>query len=98
MYGSGSVGVECSIFEQGASAGNVGNEKIVAQGKANPVALLLSSAIMLRHMQLPLFADKLDASVKYVMAQGQHRTKDIGGGSTTQQVVDAVIANLDRVE
>nr|GME02189.1 isocitrate dehydrogenase [NAD] regulatory subunit 1, mitochondrial isoform X1 [Ipomoea batatas] len=92
----GSVGAECAIFEQGASAGNVGNEKIVALEKANPVALLLSSAIMLRHMQLPSFADRLDASVKYVIAEGEHRTKDIGGSSTTQQVVDAVIANLDR--
>ncbi|KAK9038910.1 hypothetical protein V6N11_023751 [Hibiscus sabdariffa] len=37
-----------AVFEQEASAGNVGNEKLLVQKKANPVALLLSSAMMLR--------------------------------------------------
>lgn len=83
------------MFEQGASAGNVGKDKIVLENKANPVALLLSSAMMLRHLQFPSFADRLETAVKKVIFEGKCRTKDLGGKSTTQEVVDAVIANLD---
>ncbi|KAL5856243.1 hypothetical protein ACOSQ4_006045 [Xanthoceras sorbifolium] len=91
----GNVGADHAVFEQGASAGNVGNEKILEQKKANPVALLLSSAMMLRHLQFPSFADRLENAVKRVISEGKYRTKDLGGNSTTQEVVDAVIANLD---
>ncbi|KAM7261253.1 hypothetical protein ACFE04_026728 [Oxalis oulophora] len=92
---SGNVGADYAIFEQGASAGNVGKEKNVEQKNANPVALLLSSAMMLRHLQFPSFADRLETSVKRVIKDGKHRTKDLGGNSTTQELVEAVIAGLD---
>ncbi|GAA0149498.1 dehydrogenase [Lithospermum erythrorhizon] len=91
----GNVGAEHAVFEQGASAGNVGKESVVEKRKANPVALLLSSAMMLRHLQFPSFADRLESAVKRVIAEGKYRTKDLGGTSTTQEVVDAVISNLD---
>ncbi|GMP26974.1 hypothetical protein CsSME_00003175 [Camellia sinensis var. sinensis] len=90
----GNVGADHAVFEQGASAGNVGNMKVLEQKKANPVALLLSSAMMLRHLQFPSFADRLETAVKRVISEGKHRTKDLGGSSTTQEVVDAVIAAL----
>ncbi|CAL5376905.1 unnamed protein product [Camellia sinensis] len=92
---SGNVGADHAVFEQGALAGNVGNEKILEQNKANPVALLLSSAMMLRHLQFPSFTDRLETSVKRVISEGRYRTKDLGGDSTRQEVVDAIIANLD---
>jgi isocitrate dehydrogenase (NAD+) len=92
---AGNVGAEHAVFEQGASAGNVGNEKVAAQKTANPVALLLSSAMMLRHLQFPAFADRLEVAVEKVILEGKYRTKDLGGTSTTQEVVDAVIDALD---
>uniref|UniRef100_A0A7N0USP3 Isopropylmalate dehydrogenase-like domain-containing protein n=1 Tax=Kalanchoe fedtschenkoi TaxID=63787 RepID=A0A7N0USP3_KALFE len=91
----GNVGADHAVFEQGASAGNVGNERIIHSKKANPVALLLSSAMMLRHLQFPSFADRLECAVKQVIAEGNHLTKDLGGSSTTQEVVDAVIEALE---
>lgn len=91
----GNVGADHAVFEQGASAGNVGNEKLVQQKRANPIALLLSSAMMLRHLQFPSFADRLETSVKRVIAEGKYMTKDLGGDCTTQEITDAVIANLD---
>jgi isocitrate dehydrogenase (NAD+) len=51
--------------------------------------------MMLRHLQFPSFADRLETAVKRVISEGKCRTKDLGGDSTTQEVVDAVIANLD---
>lgn len=89
------MGAEHAVFEQGASAGNVGKESLLEQKKANPVAMLLSSAMMLRHLQFPSFADRLENAVKRVILEGKYRTKDLGGDSTTQEVVDAVIAKLD---
>ncbi|CAA3018927.1 isocitrate dehydrogenase [NAD] regulatory subunit 1, mitochondrial-like, partial [Olea europaea subsp. europaea] len=91
----GNAGADYAVFEQGASAGNVGNTNLVEQRRANPIALLLSSAMMLRHLQFPSFADRLETAVKHVISEGKYRTKDLGGDSTTQQVVDAVIAALD---
>ncbi|KAK2663395.1 hypothetical protein Ddye_001969 [Dipteronia dyeriana] len=76
---TGIVGAAHAVFELGVSAGNVGNDKIMEQKKENPVALLLSSAMMLRHLQFPLFADRLESSVKRVISE----------------VFDVVIANLD---
>ncbi|XP_024364593.1 isocitrate dehydrogenase [NAD] regulatory subunit 1, mitochondrial isoform X2 [Physcomitrium patens] len=90
----GNVGADHAIFEQGASAGNVGNERLVAGKTANPTALLLSSAMMLRHLQFPSFADRLEQAMMAVIAEGTYRTKDLGGTSTTQDVVDAVIDKL----
>ncbi|GAQ81631.1 isocitrate dehydrogenase [Klebsormidium nitens] len=91
----GNVGRDYAIFEQGASAGNVGNEKILAQKSANPVALLLSSAMMLRHLQFPSFADNLEQAVFGVLQEEKILTKDLGGSSTTQEFVDGVIARLE---
>jgi isocitrate dehydrogenase (NAD+) len=71
----GNVGADHAIFEQGASAGNVGNEKLVVKKRANPVALLLSSAMMLRHLQFPSFADRLEQAVMGVIKEGKFRTK-----------------------
>ncbi|KAJ0867132.1 putative isocitrate dehydrogenase (NAD(+)) [Helianthus annuus] len=90
----GNVGADHAVFEQGASAGNVGKQKFVERKTANPVALLMSSAMMLRHLQFPSFADRLENSVKSVILEGKYRTKDLGGNSTTQEVVDAVIGKL----
>lgn len=90
----GNVGAEHAVFEQGASAGNVGYEKLVQQKRANPIALLLSSSMLLRHLQFPAFADRLEQAVMGVIKEGVHRTKDLGGNSMTQEVVDAVIEKL----
>lgn len=95
MTFAGNVGAEHAVFEQGASAGNVGSEQILEQKIANPVAILLSSAMMLRHLQFPAFADRLETAVASVILEGKYRTEDLGGSSTTQEVVDAVIDALD---
>ncbi|GFY89758.1 isocitrate dehydrogenase 1 [Actinidia rufa] len=93
--GKGNVGADHAVFEQVASAGNVGKEKMVEQKTANPIALLLSSAMMLKHLQFPSFADRLETAVKHAISEGRFWTKDLGGDSTTQEVVDAIIAKLD---
>ena len=66
---------------------------MVKEEKANPVALLLSSAMMLRHLQFPSFS-RLETSVNRVIVEGEYRTKDLGGSRTTHEIVDAVIGYL----
>ncbi|XP_028768114.1 isocitrate dehydrogenase [NAD] regulatory subunit 1, mitochondrial-like [Neltuma alba] len=90
----GNMGAEHAVFEQGASAGSVGNERVVEQRRANPVALMLSSTMMLRHLQFPSFADRRETAVRRVVSEGKFRTKDLGGDSTTQELIQAVIANV----
>ena len=53
----------------------------------NPLALLLSSAMMLRYLQLPDYADRLETIVKRVIYEGKYRTKDLGGSSKTQELL-----------
>ncbi|MCD7448730.1 Isocitrate dehydrogenase, partial [Datura stramonium] len=91
----GNIGADQAVFEQGASAGNVGNEKILKLKKANPVALLLSSAMMLRHLEFPSFADRLESAVNACNSRGKMQDKRMLEDSTTQEVVDAIIAALD---
>ena len=71
---------------------------IAGQDKANPLATLLSVAMMLRHsLGLTAPADRLERAVQSVLADG-HRTGDIAtaGESVlgTQAMGDAVIAAL----
>ncbi|CAI5969035.1 unnamed protein product, partial [Closterium sp. NIES-65] len=90
----GNVGDNAAVFEQGASAGNVGNERMVSERTANPTALLLSAAMMLHHLHLPVFADRVEGAVKGVLAEGAVLTPDMGGGATTQDMVDAIVDRL----
>ena len=68
----GNIGADHVVFEQGASAGNVGNERLVVNKKTNPVALLLSSAMMLRHLQFPFICRLVGTS-----CYGRHRRTEI---------------------
>ncbi|MCB2054946.1 MAG: 3-isopropylmalate dehydrogenase, partial [Geminicoccaceae bacterium] len=73
---------------------------IAGQGKANPLAMLLSLAMMLRYsFDLAEEADRLEKSIGAVLDQGL-RTADImqPGKSevSTGAMGDAVVAELDR--
>ncbi|KAI8536852.1 hypothetical protein RHMOL_Rhmol10G0288200 [Rhododendron molle] len=51
--------------------------------------------MMLIHLQFPSFADRLETAVKWVISEGKCQTKDLGGDSSTQEVVDVVLGALD---
>ncbi len=67
---------------------------IAGKGVVNPMAQILSAAMMLDHLEQPEAARALETAVRDVLAAGQVRTPDLGGESTTRQVTDAVIAAL----
>jgi 3-isopropylmalate dehydrogenase len=71
---------------------------IAGKGVANPLATILSAAMMLRFsLQQAQAADRIEAAVKKVLAQGL-RTPDIYSAGTTKvgtvQMGDAVVAAL----
>lgn len=67
---------------------------IAGQGKANPLATILSSAMMLRYsLGKPDEADRIEAAVAKALAGGA-RSPDLGGTMTTAQMGDAVLAAL----
>ncbi|HEY1125998.1 MAG TPA: 3-isopropylmalate dehydrogenase [Sphingobium sp.] len=67
---------------------------IAGQGKANPLATILSAAMMLRFsLGLPEQADRIEHAVARALAGGA-RTADIAGGMSTGEMGDAVIAAL----
>jgi 3-isopropylmalate dehydrogenase len=67
---------------------------IAGQGKANPLAAILSAAMMLRYsLNMPEPADRIEAAVAKAL-EGGARSPDLGGSMTTRQMGDAVLAVL----
>jgi 3-isopropylmalate dehydrogenase len=67
---------------------------IAGQGKANPLATILSAAMMLRYsLDMADEADRIEAAVAQALAGGA-RTADIGGSTTTSEMGDAVLSSL----
>jgi tartrate dehydrogenase/decarboxylase / D-malate dehydrogenase len=67
---------------------------IAGRGIANPMAAMLSAAMMLDHLGQPAAARDIEQSVAGVLAEGRVRTPDLGGSSSTAEVLDAVLARL----
>src|SRR5215210_6891525 len=70
--------------------------KYAGQNKANPTALILSGALMLRHIGRPHAAEGVENAVRDVIAEGRTVTYDLGGTAGTSQFADAVIDRLGR--
>jgi isocitrate dehydrogenase (NAD+) len=67
---------------------------IAGKGVANPIAMILSAAMMLRHLAATKEADAIEAAVSGVLAQGNVRTPDMGGTAGTMDVAGAIVDAL----
>ncbi|OAD07424.1 isocitrate dehydrogenase NAD-dependent subunit 1 [Mucor lusitanicus CBS 277.49] len=85
------IGREFAMFEPGCR--HVALD-IQNQNSANPTAMLLSSVMMLRHLNLDEHANRISSAVYDTINTGKARTVDIGGTSTTKEFTSAVIAQL----
>jgi 3-isopropylmalate dehydrogenase len=68
---------------------------IAGRGIANPIAAILSVAMMLDHLDAPGPADRIRRAVARVLEAGTPRTPDLGGQSTTADVGRAVREALE---
>jgi len=67
---------------------------IAGKGIANPLATILSTAMMLRYLGEPAAADTVERAVETVVANGP-RTGDLGGQAGSADVTAAVIEALE---
>jgi 3-isopropylmalate dehydrogenase len=100
MTPSGEIGDERGLFQ--AAHGSAPD--IAGRGIANPVATILSAAMMLdwlgrRHDDaLALVAaDWVDLAVRSAVSIADGRSRDLGGRATTSEVCDVVLRNLSDI-
>lgn len=71
--------------------------KYAGQNKANPTALMLSGALMLRHLGEADAAVAVEEAVRGVIAEGTTVTYDLGGSAGTREFGEAVAARVRQL-
>ncbi len=92
---SANLGNEVAIFE--AVHGSA--PKYAGKNVINPTALILTSVMLLRHLQEFEAAAKIENAVLYTLEQGKVMTRDVVGdakASTTTAYTDEIIKNLGQ--
>lgn len=84
---------ETAVFEPGARHSF---SEAVGKNVANPTAMMLCAANMLRHVNMNEHGLQIYNAVRKVLEDGKVRTKDLGGHSTTRQFTAAVINNMNK--
>jgi 3-isopropylmalate dehydrogenase len=93
MAPSGDIGDDCAVFQP--SHGSAPD--IAGKGIANPIATILSAALMLEwldHPETVKAAQRIHRAVEGVFANPADRTPDLGGTLTTTQMTDKIIKAL----
>jgi isocitrate dehydrogenase (NAD+) len=87
-----------NIGEQGAvfEAVHGSAPDIAGQGVANPTAILMSGLMMLRHLGEMDAAKRIEDAMMEVYAEGNIRTRDLGGNSKTAEFANAIIDKLKK--
>src|SRR5437773_3462949 len=84
------IGPEAAVFEPVHGSA----PKYAGQDRANPTALILSAALMLRHRGYPEHAARIETAVRDVIAEGRTVTYDLGGTAGTRGFTDAIVDRL----
>jgi len=84
------IGRDCAMFEAvHGSAPDIAGKDI-----ANPMAVILSGVLMLRHIGEITAADRIDTALTQVLAEKKHITRDLGGDAGTKRFTEAIISKL----
>lgn len=87
---SGNIGDNYAVFEPTHGSA----PKYAGQYKVNPMAMLLTVKLMLDWLGELEMAQKLEIAVATVIKEGQVKTYDMGGSSTTLEVAEEVVRKL----
>jgi 3-isopropylmalate dehydrogenase len=93
MAPSGDLGDQCAVFQP--SHGTAPD--IAGKGIANPIACILSAAMMLEWLKTPETirgAQMIQTAVERVLQDPAHRTPDVGGKLSTRAMTDKIINAL----
>ncbi len=99
MAPGANVGDDYAVFE--AVHGSA--PKYKGQNKVNPIALMLSGVMLLRHIEEREAADRLEGAIAEVVRRGERvtydmkPTRDDPSAVGTSDVADAVIEEMERV-
>ena len=86
------IGPDCAMFE--AVHGTAPD--IAGKDIANPMALILSAVMLLRHVGEAGAADRIEAALAAVLREKRHVTPDLGGGARTRRLSEAIVEKLAR--
>ena len=86
----GNIGKEMAVFE--AVHGSAPD--IAGKDLANPIAVILSGAMMLKYLGEIGKANLIIDAVEKTIKEGKCVTKDLGGSSSTTDMTDAIIENF----
>ena len=84
------IGTEAAVFEPVHGSA----PKYAGLDRANPTAMILSGALMLRHLGYPEEADRLETAVREVIAEGRRRPTTWAARPGPQGFADAIIERL----
>ena len=84
------IGEKAAVFEPVHGSA----PKYAGLNKANPTALILSGALMLRHLGEIDAADAVERATRDVIAAGETVTYDLGGSAGTSEFGEAVAAQV----
>ena len=87
---SANIGEDGALFEPVHGSA----PDIAGEGKANPIAMMLSAIMMLRYLGENEAADKFDAAILKVLNEGKTLTSDLGGSASTMEVAETIKKNL----
>ena len=87
---SANIGEDGALFEPVHGSA----PDIAGQGKANPIAMMLSSIMMLRYLGEIEAADRFEAAILKVLTDANVLTGDLGGSATTMELASEVKKNL----
>jgi isocitrate dehydrogenase (NAD+) len=86
------IGWEYAVFEPVHGSA----PDIAGQGKADPIAMILSGAMMLRHLGEMKAGSAVERAVDTVLTAGEVRTGDLGGTSSTMEMGEAIAVAVGR--
>ncbi|MBE0447011.1 MAG: isocitrate/isopropylmalate dehydrogenase family protein [Actinobacteria bacterium] len=90
MAPGANIGEEHAVFEPVHGSA----PKYAGQNKVNPSALILTSVLMLRHIDEREAADRVLKATRDVITEGKRITYDLGGTTGTSQMADAIIDKI----
>lgn len=90
LTGAANIGDDAAMFE--AVHGSAPD--IAGQNKANPIAFILSSLMLLEHLGEERLADRIRQAVYYTLKDKSVCTPDIGGSGSTTSFTEAVCKYL----
>jgi isocitrate dehydrogenase (NAD+) len=84
------IGTRAAVFEPVHGSA----PKYAGQNRADPTAMIQSGALMLRHLGEIGAAERVEAALYAVLAEGRAVTYDLGGTAGTSEMADAIVGWL----